>query len=108
MEAVVYFNDGTSVIWYPLESFQGAHPTSDTVLSLFFTPKGEEGRAMGKDNDIITLTLSSNNKHKEVLDSISDSFCFPPKALITIFDSDESIKINDYIQSWSWTPSSEP
>ena len=65
MERFVYLFDNSSIgLVYPTESFQGAHPASDTTLELYFTPITEEGYAPGKDNDVITLTLSNNNVHK--------------------------------------------
>ena len=108
MEALVYFNDGTSCRWWPLESFKGSHPRSDTTMELCFTPLLEEGKAPGKDNDIIVLTLNSANKHKEVMEAIAEAFVNPEDPLIIIFDSDESVSISSYIASFSVTFSSYP
>ena len=77
-------------------------------MELCFTPLQEEGKAPGKDNDIIVLTLNTANKQKDVMEAIAEAFVNPEEPMITIFDSDESIKISSYIDSYSVTFSSDP
>ena len=110
MEKFFYIGDisasSISYAW-PIESWRGAHPASDTTLNLYFTPILEIGLAPDKDNDVVTLTLSSNNKHKDVLESIAESMLTNEGSVITIFDVDTSEKINDYISGVSITMSSD-
>jgi glycerol kinase len=108
MEVVAYLNDGTTVVWWPVKNFKGCQPRSDTTLEMYFTPVNQRGQAPGRDNDVIVLTLSSNNKHKEVIQDITEAFCFPEKSVVTIFDSDESVKISSHISSYSLTMSQDP
>ena len=90
MEAVAYINDGTSVAWWPVKNFKGCSPRSDTTLEMYFTPIHEAGQAPERDNDVLILTMSSDNKHKDVMQAIADAFCFPEKSVVTIFDSDDN------------------
>ena len=108
MEKFVYIHDGTTVHLFPAKNFRGGTPTSDTVLEIFFTPIQEDGRAVGKDNDIVAITTSSNNKHKDVLISITDELALGEKPLVVIFDSPTSEKIDSNIASVAITPAPEP
>ena len=110
MERFFYIGDiaanNISYAW-PIESWRGAHPLSDTELNLYFTPHLEIGLYPDKDNDIVTLTLSSNNKHKDVLESMALEMNTSQSPVITIIDIDASEKINDYISSLTVTMSSD-
>lgn len=109
MERFVYFHNGSTFgLVYPVESFQGAHPASDTTLELYFTPITEEGYAPGKDNDVITLTLSSNNVHKGVMLAVGEAMGELEENFTVIFDSSTGEKIHSSISSFGYTPSSDP
>jgi hypothetical protein len=108
MEKFIYIHDGTAVHLFPAKNFRGGSPASDTVLEICFTPIQEDGRAAGKDNDIVEITTSSNNKHKEVLVSITNELALGENPLVVIFDSATSEKINSNIASVAVTKSTEP
>tara|TARA_R100001594_G_scaffold39285_1_gene70764 strand:+ start:464 stop:1210 length:747 start_codon:yes stop_codon:yes gene_type:complete len=58
----------------PVKSFQGAHPSSDTALELYFTPTINHIKgAYGNNNIKVTLTVKTNT-HKEVLEVLSKEF----------------------------------
>tara|TARA_R100001443_G_scaffold21957_2_gene34179 strand:+ start:410 stop:745 length:336 start_codon:yes stop_codon:yes gene_type:complete len=110
MEKFFYIGDISASnigLSYPVESWRGAHPSSDTVLNIYFTPVDEGGLASDKDNDVIHLTLSSANKHKDVMESIVEAMNTSDEHVINIIDIDNSLKINDYISSVSVTMSSD-
>lgn len=100
-------NNSTLKVMYPSVSFRGSSPTSDTTLELYFTPLPEEGRAPGKDNDIVELTIVTN-KHKEVLQDIVHSIFYSDDYLIAIFDSVLDVKVSTHISAVARTASSEP
>ena len=108
MEKFIFFNDGSHAKLYPAKNFRGGAPQSDTTLELYFTPLGEDGRTAGKDNDIVTITTSSNNKHKDVLLSITNDLALGENLVVAVFDSTTSEKIDDNISSIAYTISSEP
>ena len=93
MEGIVYYNDGTNVAWWPLDSFKGVIPISDTTMNVYLMPYSEVGLDEGLDNDFVTLTIGTN-KHKEVCQSIAEAFVFPENNLIKLWDSDTGDKID--------------
>tara|TARA_R100001015_G_C4592336_1_gene147777 strand:- start:32 stop:358 length:327 start_codon:yes stop_codon:yes gene_type:complete len=108
MNKFLYIDDASSLkVMYPADSFRGSSPTSDTTLELYFTPLPEEGRAPGKDNDIVELTITAN-KHKDVLQEVVHSIFYSDDYLIAIFDSVLGVKISTHIGSVARTASSEP
>lgn len=104
----MYFNNGTNVICFPINCFQGMLPRDDDKLELYFHPISEEGYAPGKDNFVIELTLNTNNKHKEVMTAISEAIVFPETPVVVIFDSTETSKVSEYIDSFTGTASNDP
>ena len=110
MERFFYIGDvaanNISYAW-PIESWRGAHPASDTTLNLYFTPLQEIGLAPDKDNDVITLTLSDNNKHKDVLEAMALEMNSSEKPVITIIDVDASVTVSRFISSFTITMSSD-
>jgi len=108
MNKFLYIDDNSSLkVMYPADSFRGSSPTSDTTLELYFTPLPEEGRAPGKDNDIVELTITAN-KHKDVIQEIVHSIFYSDDYLIPIFDSALSLQVSSLISSVARTASSEP
>lgn len=108
MEGLIYLNDGTSVYFFPVDSFQGCLPTDDDKLEMYLTPILEEGYAPGKDNLVIEFTLTEDNKHKEVMLAIADALVFPETPIVTLFDSVSSVKVSEYISSFTGTASTDP
>jgi hypothetical protein len=58
---------------FPLSSFKGMHPTSDTALTLFFEPQirnGSDGQdANVVNNDSVVLTVGTND-HKDAMQAL--------------------------------------
>jgi len=108
MEKFIYIGNVTSSIslMYPAESFRGAHPASDTTLNLYFTPIIEGGLASDKDNDVITVTTTDDNKHKEVLEALVNAIN-EDNHVTVIFDADTGEKIHSQISGVSATYSSD-
>jgi len=108
MEKFIYIGVvGSESLMYPAESWRGAHPVSDTELNLYFTPINEGGLASDKDNDIVTVTTTDNNKHKEVLQAIVESVSLGENLITVIFDDDTGEKIHTQIASIATTMSSD-
>lgn len=108
MEKFLYIDDNSSVVvMYPALSFRGAYPASDTTLELYFTPLAEIGKAPGKDNDIVTLTITAN-KHKETTTDLIEAINHSEEYLISIFDGDKGTKVSTHISGVARTGSSEP
>mgnify|MGYP004452288899 CR=1 FL=1 len=108
MNKFLYIDDGSTLkVMYPDTSFRGTSPTSDTTLELYFTPLPEEGKAPGKDNDIVELTIAAN-RHKDVIQEVVNSIFYSDDYLIAIFDSVLGVKISTHISSVARTESSEP
>ena len=108
MEKFFYFGNvaaGNLSLAYPVENWRGAHPEDATTLHLYFTPMLEMGLSPDKDNDIMILTLSSDNKHKDVLESICEALNTSEDGVIVIVDIDSGEKINSYISAISVTMS---
>tara|TARA_R100001594_G_scaffold27919_3_gene52955 strand:- start:3841 stop:4584 length:744 start_codon:yes stop_codon:yes gene_type:complete len=82
----------------PVDSFTGAFPTSDTQLSLFFTPFIGSGVNSGEDNVEVRLTISAN-RHKSVLESIVKEFSTGENYLITIVDVEAGIFVSEFISN---------
>jgi len=97
MEKFIYIGDISSnhAYMYPAESFRGAHPKADDTLNIYFTPIFEFGLAPDKDNDVWTLSLATNNKHKEVMTAIAEAIAHGDEQIIVIADVDNSIFISD-------------
>ena len=81
---------------FPVDTFRGAAPYSDTKLSLFFLPPLASGVNSGLDNFEVRLTINSN-KHKEVLESIVTEFSTGENYLITVADVETGVYINSNI-----------
>ena len=66
-------DDSAQSAMFPASGFIGGHPTSDTALTLFFTPQIKTASAVGADeftnNDSVVLTTDTN-KAKEALADI--------------------------------------
>lgn len=86
---------------FPLSSLAGMIPTSDTVLTLAFkSMTNYDGFTHGANeviiSDLVTLTLSANNIHKEVMESLVEKFSSPQRdGMLIIADDVES----DYCDS---------
>ena len=108
MEKFIYIGNvsGSISLLYPVESWRGAHPASDTTLNLFFTPITEGGMYPDKDNDIITVTTTDNNKHKDVLEALVEEVNYGEKGVTILFDADTGEKVHTQIASVSYTASS--
>ena len=67
---------GTSAV-FPLSSFVGMHPTSDTALTLFFKPQirnqsdAQDGNVVN--NDSVVLTVGTND-HKDAMQALIKAF----------------------------------
>ena len=88
MEKYLYFrtqatladdDDSAQSAVFPLSSFKGMHPTSDTALTLWFEPqirvRGEGANATGNwtNNDSVVLTVGTND-HKDAMQSLMKAF----------------------------------
>ena len=83
MEKYLYFrtqatiaddDDSAQSACFPLSSFVGMHPTSDTALTLFFKPqiRVSGGVTDGQDftnNDSVVLTVGTND-HKDAMQAL--------------------------------------
>ena len=109
MEKFIYIGNVTSnmSLLYPAEPWRGAHPASDTELNLYFTPIVEGGLYPDKDNDVITITTTDNNKHKDVLEALVEEINFGDSHVTVIFDADTGEKVHTQITSISATMSSD-
>jgi len=82
MEKYLYFrtqatladdDDSAQSAVFPLSSFVGMHPTSDTALTLFFKPQirnagdGQDGNVVN--NDSVVLTVGTND-HKDAMQAL--------------------------------------
>ena len=82
MEKYLYFrtqatladdDDSAQSACWPLSSFVGMHPTSDTALTLFFKPQirnagdGQDGNVVN--NDSVILTVGTND-HKDAMQAL--------------------------------------
>mgnify|MGYP003136759894 CR=1 FL=1 len=105
----IFFKDTTlnACLVYPLDSFRGCYPRSDTTLELYFTPVREMGYAPGKDNDVFVLTIATN-KHKEVMEAIAEGLNVGEDLVVKIFDNSTGEKISTHISSFNLTYSSDP
>jgi len=62
---------------FPLSSFVGMHPTSDTALTLFFKPQirnqsdAQDGNVVN--NDSVVLTVGTND-HKDAMQALIKAF----------------------------------
>ena len=86
MEKYLYFRtqatladddaSGDSAV-FPLSSFVGMHPTSDTALTLFFKPQirnqsdAQDGNVVN--NDSVVLTVGTND-HKDAMQALIKAF----------------------------------
>ena len=101
MEKFFYFgilSASNLSIAYPVESWRGAHPEDDTTLHLYFTPLHEMGLYPDKDNDVMSLTISTN-KHKEVLQAIAEAMNTSEEHVIVVIDIDTSEKVSSDISA---------
>ena len=70
-------DDSAQSCCIPLSSFKGMHPTSDTALTLFYTPQirlrgdGQDGNVVN--NDSIVLTVGTND-HKDAMTALARLF----------------------------------
>ena len=70
-------DDSAQSCCIPLSSFKGMHPTSDTALTIFYTPQirvggdGQDGNVVN--NDSIVLTVGAND-HKDAITALSRLF----------------------------------
>ena len=70
-------DDSAQSTCFPLSSFKGMHPTSDTALTIFYTPQirvggdGQDGNVVN--NDSIVLTVGAND-HKDAITALSRLF----------------------------------
>ena len=70
-------DDSAQSICIPLSSFKGMHPTSDTALTIFYTPQirnvsdGQDGNVAN--NDAIILTVGTND-HKDAMTALARLF----------------------------------
>ena len=70
-------DDSAQSCCIPLSSFKGMHPTSDTALTLFYTPQirlrgdGQDGNVVN--NDSIVLTVGTND-HKDAMTALAKLF----------------------------------
>jgi hypothetical protein len=105
----IFFKDTAASICviYPLDSFRGCYPRSDTTLELYFTPIREMGYAPGKDNDVFILTIATN-KHKDVMEAIAEGLNVNEDLVVKIFDDSTGEKISTHISSFTRTYSSDP
>ena len=86
MEKYLYFrtqatladdDDSAQSAVFPLSSFVGMHPTSDTALTLFFKPQirnagdGQDGNVVN--NDSVVLTVGTND-HKDAMQALIKAF----------------------------------
>ena len=68
-------DDSAQSAVFPVSSFMGMHPTSDTALTLFFKPQirstsdGQDGNIVN--NDSVVLKCKTN-KHKEAIKDFID------------------------------------
>ena len=74
-----FLSGGEHARVFPLKSFSGMIPTSDTALTLFFkSMRNYDGFARGSNevviSDSVTLTLASNNTHKELMQALTERF----------------------------------
>jgi len=118
MENYLYFrtqtvitndDDESSSVVFPVSSFLGAHPTSDTALTLFFKPRKlvdstamhaletDEKETAGAvastlqrltsqtKTDNVTLTITAN-KHKEVIQALCNTMTQSQAGFINVAD----------------------
>ena len=91
---------------FPVSSFLGMHPASDTTLTLFFKPRllvdSTSSLALNQDTDLVTVstlqTLASKtesdsvvlvvtaNKHKEVMQAICNTMTQSQAGFINVAD----------------------
>jgi len=86
MEKYLYFrtqatladdDDSAQSAVFPLSSFVGMHPTSDTALTLFFKPQirnqsdAQDGNVVN--NDSVVLTVGTND-HKDAMQALIKAF----------------------------------
>ena len=70
-------DDSAQSCCIPLSSIKGMHPTSDTALTIFYTPQirlrgdGQDGNVVN--NDSIVLTVGTND-HKDAIAALSRLF----------------------------------
>ena len=70
-------DDSAQSCCIPLSSFKGMHPTSDTALTIFYTPQirlrgdGQDGNVVN--NDSIVLTVGTND-HKDAITALARLF----------------------------------
>ena len=109
MEKFIYFGtlSGSIYLVYPAESFRGAHPASDNTLNLYFTPMVEGGLASDKDNDVITIQTTDNNKHKEVLEALVDEINHGESHVTIVIDKDTGEAVHSQIVGITITMSSD-
>jgi hypothetical protein len=75
----LFLSGGEHARVFPLRSFSGMVPTSDTGLTLFFkSMRNYDGFARGSNevvvSDSVALTLASNNTHKELMQALTERF----------------------------------
>ena len=108
MSKLIYFNDNSNAKYvYPMQSFRGLYPRSDTTLEMYFTPMAENGYAPGRDNDVYVLTIGTN-KHKEVMFAIGEAMINGEDPLLTIVNTATSEFIHSEVSSFTVTLSSDP
>ena len=109
MEKFLFFRNSSAntSIAYPKQSFRGCYPRSDTTLEVYMTPIAQQGFAPGRDNDVWLLTITAN-KHKDVMEAISEALNVTEDLVIVIFDDVDSEAVSTYISNVSVTVSSDP
>jgi len=81
-------DDAAQSVVFPVASFMGMHPTSDTALTLFFKPqiRNHSDDAGAINNDSVILTVPTN-RHKEAMDALVGLIhSSPASSLIRVAD----------------------
>ena len=109
MEKFIYIGSltGNISLVYPAESWRGAHPASDNTLNLYFTPIVEGGLFPDKDNDVITIETTDDNKHKEVIEALVNEINHGDSHVTVLIDKDSGESVHSQISGVTATFSSD-
>ena len=99
MEKFLYFMEQTDgafdgandAVCRPVSAFAGFGVTNTTTLDLYF--KGLLEDSGGTNHDKVTLTITTN-KHKEVMEAISDKMVYGTDPFIVVADDSNSVFIH--------------
>lgn len=84
-QAVLADDDGTNdSLCVPYSSFRLAQPLADQTLALYFNAMTESG-TVGMDLTRVELTIAAN-KHKEVLEAITNAVAFSKDQFVVVGD----------------------